>query len=438
MVVDNITLEDLSIFHAEEDQSVFNTLNYTLTNGGRHWLRHLLSTPYSDLKSIIETQQTLQLIIKHHDSWPRLVSNGTIMVIERFYESQVDEMPRRPNLVSAVNYKLLHHSDYSLTSYTTGHAIDFLKGMQQMIDLFAADEKPQLLRTIIEKMNLLLQKTEVKEMMAVRDKTMLTMVEKLRFGHFILFHFHNQVNDLIDLYGRLDAYYSLATAAKEKQLHFPTFSNEANPYIAADGLYHILLKNPVPYHLEMNHSNNFIFLTGANMAGKSTFIKAVGLAVYLAHIGMAVSAASMELSLFDGLLSNIHVTDNIMKGESYFFNEVQRIKNTIIKINDGKKWLVLIDELFKGTNVQDAMRCSSEVIKGLLKIKNSLFILSTHLYEIGEELKPYENIAFRYFETGVNDEQLSFSYQLKEGVSNDRLGYLILKREGVVDMINNL
>ena len=113
-------------------------------------------------------------------------------------------------------------------------------------------------------------------------------------------------------------------------------------------------------------------------------------------------------------------------------------KNTIIKINDGKKWLVLIDELFKGTNVQDAMRCSSEVIKGLLKIRNSLFILSTHLYEIGNELKPYENIAFRYFETEVTEEQLSFSYQLKEGISNDRLGYLILKREGVVDMIANL
>jgi DNA mismatch repair ATPase MutS len=90
MLIDNITLQDLSIFHAEEDQSVFNALNYTLTNGGRHWLRHLLSTPYSDVQPIIETQQTLQLILKHHRNWPTLVTNGTIMVIERFYESQID------------------------------------------------------------------------------------------------------------------------------------------------------------------------------------------------------------------------------------------------------------------------------------------------------------------------------------------------------------
>ena len=174
------------------------------------------------------------------------------------------------------------------------------------------------------------------------------------------------------------------------------------------------------------------------MAGKSTFIKAVGSAVYLAHLGMGVPAEEMRLTLFNGILSNINVVDNIVKGESYFFNEVQRIKNTIIKINDGKKWLVLIDELFKGTNVQDAMKCSSTVIKGLIKIKSSLFILSTHLYEIGEELKAYPNISFRFFETNVKEDQLEFNYQLKEGISNDRLGYLILRREKVVDLLEGL
>ena len=174
------------------------------------------------------------------------------------------------------------------------------------------------------------------------------------------------------------------------------------------------------------------------MAGKSTFIKAVGCAVFLAHLGMGVPAIEMKLSIFDGLLSNINVVDNIVKGESYFFNEVQRIRNTIIKITDGRKWLVLIDELFKGTNVQDAMKCSSTVIKGLIKIHNSVFILSTHLYEIGEELKSYPNISFRYFETAVKEDQLEFSYHLKEGISNDRLGYLILKREKVVEMLEKL
>ena len=199
-----------------------------------------------------------------------------------------------------------------------------------------------------------------------------------------------------------------------------------------------MLQNPTAYDLVLKPEQNFLFLTGANMAGKSTLIKAVGSSVFMAHIGLGVPAKKMKLTLFDGLLTNINVSDNIARGESYFFNEVQRIKNTIYKINDGKKWLVLIDELFKGTNVQDAMKCSLTVIKGLIKIKNSLFILSTHLYEIGEELKQFPNIGFKYFETNVSDDQLEFSYQLKEGISNDRIGYVILRREKVVEMLEKL
>ena len=94
------------------------------------------------------------------------------------------------------------------------------------------------------------------------------------------------------------------------------------------------------YDLELNPDHNFLFLTGANMAGKSTLIKSVGSAVFLAHLGMGVPAEKMTLTLFDGLLTNINVVDNIAKGESYFFNEVQRVKNTVEKINNGKKWLV--------------------------------------------------------------------------------------------------
>jgi DNA mismatch repair ATPase MutS len=230
----------------------------------------------------------------------------------------------------------------------------------------------------------------------------------------------------------------MAIATKTFDLKFPEFTEQELPMIQSKGLYHLLLENPVAYDLEMNPEHNFLFLTGANMAGKSTLIKAVGSAVFLAHLGMGVPAQEMKLTLFDGLLTNINVVDNIAKGESYFYNEVQRVKNTVQKINNGKKWLVLIDELFKGTNVQDAMKCSLTVIKGLIKIKNSLFILSTHLYEIGDELKSIPNISFRYFETDVNDDQLKFSYQLKEGISNDRLGYVILKREKVVDMLEKL
>ena len=243
---------------------------------------------------------------------------------------------------------------------------------------------------------------------------------------------------LLAIHAQLDAWYGMAMTVKNMDLVFPEFIESDAPIVEVKGLYHLLLQKAVPYDLNMNRATNFVFLTGANMAGKSTFIKAVGTAVFLAHIGMGVPAQQMQLSLFDGMLSNINLIDNISKGESYFYNEVQRIKATISKVNDKRKWLILIDELFKGTNVQDAMKCSTTVIEGLLKIKNSLFILSTHLYEIGEDLKKHSNISFNYFETNTHNGQLSFNYQLRDGISNDRLGYLILEREGVTQMLKDL
>ena len=74
----------------------------------------------------------------------------------------------------------------------------------------------------------------------------------------------------------------------------------------------------------------------------------------------------------------------------------------------------------------------------MIRIRHALFILSTHLYEVGEELKDFPNISFKYFETKIVGDQLEFSYHLKDGISTDRLGYLILRREGVVDLLNSI
>ena len=75
---------------------------------------------------------------------------------------------------------------------------------------------------------------------------------------------------------------------------------------------------------------------------------------------------------------------------------------------------------------------------GLTKVDTEWVLALDADYEISEELKQYSNIRFNYFETTVTDGQLQFSYQLKDGVSNDRLGYLILRREGVVDLLQKL
>lgn len=437
MQVDKTTIDDLTLFSNDEEPSIFQWLNFTQTNDGRDFLYNWLSKPLQSVEAIEKMQQTLQELQQLVPKLPTKVTNGTLMVIEKFYETPLGNFPERPTVFDAFFYQFFNRYDFSIAKYTVQHVIQFLKDMLAIQQLFKNAQAPQL-KIWEEKIAVTLKKNIALEMLQVQDAKQVSAKEIIKFSAFLKNHYKHELKDLINLYIRLDAYSSLAKTCTYYQLCFPTFSNHTQPFLYAQKAYHPLLQQAVSYDIELNHQQNFLFLTGANMAGKSTFIKAIGVCVYLAHLGMGVPAQQMQLSFFNGMLSNIQIADNITKGESYFFNEVKRIKSTIEKIADQKNWLILIDELFKGTNVQDAMKCSTTVIEGLHKMKNALFVLSTHLYEIAEDVKKHPNIVFKYFETSVVNEQLHFSYHLKNGVSNDRLGYLILKREGVVEMLQKL
>ncbi|MEO7922697.1 MAG: DNA mismatch repair protein MutS [Chitinophagaceae bacterium] len=438
MQIDKISFSDISIFHPEEEFSIFHKLNFTRTVGGREWLRKFFSEPHDSLEKILGTQKVIRTFMEHVKDWPTDISNGTVLVMDKFMDYALEPISESPASFNNLLYKWLHSEDYAMVKYSVTHFADFYRGIKKIAELLEELDLPANIKLYIDRINGLLKEAPLQKLSETVPGQKFSTRQNLYFAYHLRGRYKTGTLDLIDIFSRLDAWYSMAVAVKTYGLCFPQFVEQETPMVDATGLYHILLPEPVAYDLQMDPEHNFLFLTGANMAGKSTLIKALGSAVFLAHIGMGVPAKKMKLTLFDGLLSNINVVDNIAKGESFFFNEVQRIKNTIEKINNGKKWLVLIDELFKGTNVQDAMKCSLTVIKGLIKMKNSLFILSTHLYEIGEELKTYPNISFRYFETNVKDEQLDFSYQLKEGISNDRIGYVILKREKVVEMLEKL
>ncbi|MFM2337631.1 MAG: hypothetical protein RL115_824 [Bacteroidota bacterium] len=438
MEIDYTTLNDLSILHTAEDVSVIDKINFCTTSGGREKLYQNFCTPLSSIEAIQGVQKTLQLILQKQTSWPKQISNGSVMVIEKFYSTTIDEIPDQPSAWSTLAYKILHGPDFSFVKYSTEHAFDFLKGMTLLTEIFYSEDCPPPFKKQLKRAIEILDRPEFEPVKNHNKSADLSLRRQMPLAHFVRYRYKHNMQELLDIYYQLDAWYGMAMAVKTFGLSFPKFSTTQQPLLSVKGLYHLLLSQPVAYNIELIPEKNFLFLTGANMAGKSTFIKSVGTAVFMAHVGMGVPAQSMELSLFDGLLSNINVMDNILRGESYFYNEVQRIKATVQKISDGRHWLILIDELFKGTNVQDAMKCSTAVIEGFLKIKTATFILSTHLYEIGEPLRQYPNIRFNYFETSVDNDQLLFNYHLQEGISNDRLGYLILRNEGVVKMLQDL
>src|SRR5688572_4762763 len=151
MEVDSTTYNDLSVFHSEAEFSIYHKLNFTKTDEGREWLLRFFRAPFSDARLILETQKIVSGILKNESSWPASISNGTLMVMSRFFESTIDTIPATNNYMEAVSYKIFHAPDFSLVRYSLTHFADFLRGMKQMIDLFDNDETPPTLRRFIHR-----------------------------------------------------------------------------------------------------------------------------------------------------------------------------------------------------------------------------------------------------------------------------------------------
>ncbi len=437
MQVDKTTILDIGILDNNESKGLASHLDFCKTNGGKAQWMQLITSPL-DTKYAIETRQSvLQIFIAEQAFLDQMkISNGTCLVIDQFYGTGFTSIPKHISFTSAYWYQFWNKTDYALIAYSVQHLVTFIQALDQWLKVFEPYSNNTVLNALIVPIKK--QITKLDCLNCNSDQLKKDPQAVLQLGYFFYYQYKTQIKNLQQLFYEVDAYHSMAKAMQEYHFSFPEWVDQDRPMIEFEDAVHPLVTNAVGNNLNLRSESGFLFLTGANMAGKSTFIKTVGLLAYLAHIGMGVPAKKCKLSILDGLITNLTVTDNVLKGESYFFNEVQRIKHTLTQVMDGKKYLVLIDELFKGTNIIDAMKCSTKVIEGLQALKQSLCILSTHLYEISEPLKVYPHIQFCYFETSVINKALLFNYTLKEGVSQDRLGYLILEREGVVDLIDRI
>src|SRR4029077_21052459 len=108
--------------------------------------------------------------------------------------------------------------------------------------------------------------------------------------------------------------------------------------------------------------SNVLFLTGANMAGKATVMKSLGIVLFLARMGFPVAASSMEFSVLDGIYTTINLPDNLGMGASHFYAEVLRVKKVAQELSTGKKLCVLFNELFRATNVKDAIEATIAIV----------------------------------------------------------------------------
>jgi DNA mismatch repair protein MutS len=228
-----------------------------------------------------------------------------------------------------------------------------------------------------------------------------------------------------------EAHLSISDGIIRHGFIFPLFDDTR---FEIEGLYHPLIKNPVRNDLVA--SRNVILLTGPNMSGKSTLLKAVSLCVYLGHVGLAVPASKVTMPFFNTISVAINLTDSIVSGYSHFMSEIITLKNVLTEAAESKRCFAVFDELFRGTNIEDALEISTATIRGLVKFSNSLFIISTHLHQLKdmEEIKK-NKVATYFVECELNGNTPAFTYKLKNGWSDLKLGRILFEREGLNKML---
>lgn len=244
-----------------------------------------------------------------------------------------------------------------------------------------------------------------------------------------------KAGDLDVFYKRLfqfEAYLSISRCIIKRHFCFPSFSKS---HLLFENVYHPLLKNPVKNSFSID--KNVILLTGPNMSGKSTLLRSIGLCIHLALLGLAVPATKAELPFFECVSISINHNDDISSGYSHFMNEIIRLKQVVVDASENKSCFAVFDELFKGTNIEDAVQICSTTIKGLLRFKQSFFFISTHLHQLKEiEQVQTKQVATYYVDCDIDNSTPMFNYELKEGWSDLKVGQLLFEKEGLNELLN--
>jgi len=174
------------------------------------------------------------------------------------------------------------------------------------------------------------------------------------------------------------------------------------------------------------------------MAGKTTYLRTVALVALLAQVGMGVPAEEARLTPVEAVFTSLNPSDDLKAGLSYFLAEVMRVKAAATLLAADTRTLVLFDEVFKGTNIKDALEASAEVILGFAGARRSGFVFSSHLSELGEVLRSNPKIRFCYFDGEIVKNAPHYGYELKDGVSDKRFGLLLLRRAGIPELIDRI
>ena len=438
---DKQTIKDIELYAERKgNPSIFSFYNKTVTKGGESLLYEIFNSPTSDIEFLENRKSEIEFFFKNDCSLN--LNSRSIDFIEYYLSSR--RVPLKPNLIdatfNAISNKLKPDNDY----YTITEGIIHISQLLTDADAFIRNAESlgikSSIRDHLDEMDSFLKLEHIRSLIDDPPEK----AKDLSFNFISkLDHLFRQKekesfrNFLVVIY-EIDFLQTMAGLMKSKGLSLPEYTINAGSIFEVTDSFHPFLSNPINNSFEFTDNNNLCFLTGPNMSGKSTFLKTMGLLVYLSHLGLPVPAKKFKTSIYDGLFTTINLNDNLNLGYSHFYAEINRIKEIATKLLTTDNLVIIFDELFRGTNVKDAYDASLSIITSLSKIKNTRFFVSTHILEVADKLGDTNQIIFKCFESEMINGTPEYPYTIKSGISSERVGMLILKRENILQILQNV
>lgn len=248
---------------------------------------------------------------------------------------------------------------------------------------------------------------------------------KARYGQHI--------SKWLETVGELDALCSLGTFAyNHPQYTYPELTEKPFCFLATQ-MGHPLMpaSQCVKNDATIPSRPFFLIITGANMAGKSTYLRTIGVNYLLACIGAPVCCERLKLHP-NQLITSLRTSDSLSDNESYFFAELKRLKRIIDLLNQGQQLFIILDEILKGTNSMDKQKGSFDLIRQFMQLKAN-GIIATHDLLLGSLIKQFpEKIRNYCFEADIKENELTFSYKLREGVAQNMNACFLMKKMGII------
>jgi len=435
---DKQTLEDLNIPGKYKPGSIFSLFNKVETIGASNMLSSMFQRPLTCAAAINERTAIFQYFGEQSLSLPFDQQSVSMM------ESFLDNKNKGNLLLSGFAVAKKYVLSQCVRDEAYPDLLSGIKAIQSVVKscnlLIVQMTRPVAGHSYAEEFHLF--ENLVNDLNAAglgtQNTNRLSLSKVIRLDYLLRHQLHASLAMLLQIIYHLDVCIAVSAVARSRGLCYPRALTKEMNILRASQLRHLQVEhakgNPVSFYSD----NNVMFLTGANMAGKSTLMKAFGTTIYLAHMGFPVGADEMVFSVKDGIFSSINVPDSLSQGLSHFYAEVLRVKSVAEGVSSGKDLYVIFDELFKGTNVKDAYDATLQVTRAFATYGNCFFIISTHIIEVGEALRQSSGTTrFVFLPTKMDGTIPSYTYQLEEGITEDRQGMTIIENEGILNMLQN-